>query len=402
VVGTRGRGFAPVHDLGLVVIWDDGDDLHAEPAGAVPARPRDAAAARPSARAPRAGRRASRDRRGEQLSARAGRTSWASPREELRSRVTVSVAGAESTRWPATRWPGPHTGAHRGPPHDPRRAGDRAGAGADATGRVRRRAGLRALPDPGQVPGLLGPAGAGLGHRSADLPVVRHQPRGLACPECGHRGLRAPVVGETRTAEELGRTFAGTVVRTSGGDRVLASVDDESAIVVATPGAEPVAAGGYAAVVLLDTWLAPRLAHLRAEEEALRRWSNAVGLVRPAAARWRSATRPTRRSRRWSAGTRRASRRARRRAARGPPAAGVPAGDDHRRARRRRRRAHPAAPPDGPRCSARCRRPTGSRGRGPGPARHGRRAVPALGELQRLRSARKLDAVRIQVDPPTL
>jgi primosomal protein N' (replication factor Y) len=26
----------------------------------------------------------------------------------------------------------------------------------------------------------------------------------------------------------------------------------------------------------------------------------------------------------------------------------------------------------------------------------------ALGELQRLRSARKLDAVRIQVDPPTL
>ncbi len=102
-----------------------------------------------------------------------------------------------------------------------------------------------------------------------------------ACPECGHRGLRAPVVGETRTAEELGRTFAGTVVRTSGGDRVLASVDDEPAIVVATPGAEPVAAGGYAAVVLLDTWLVLGLAHLRVEEEALRRWANAVGLVRP-------------------------------------------------------------------------------------------------------------------------
>ena len=50
---------------------------------------------------------------------------------------------------------------------------------------------------------------------------------------------------------------------------------------VATPGAEPVADGGYAAVVLLDTWLMLGLAHLRAEEEALRRWSNAVGLVRP-------------------------------------------------------------------------------------------------------------------------
>ena len=41
------------------------------------------------------------------------------------------------------------------------------------------------------------------------------------------------------------------------------------------------AAGGYAAVVLLDTWLVLGLAHLRVEEEALRRWANAVGLVRP-------------------------------------------------------------------------------------------------------------------------
>ncbi|WP_460460587.1 primosomal protein N' family DNA-binding protein, partial [Angustibacter peucedani] len=31
VVGTRAAMFAPVHDLGLVACWDDGDDLHAEP-----------------------------------------------------------------------------------------------------------------------------------------------------------------------------------------------------------------------------------------------------------------------------------------------------------------------------------------------------------------------------------
>src|SRR5699024_10626970 len=30
VVGTRAAMFAPVHDLGLVVLWDDGDDVHAE------------------------------------------------------------------------------------------------------------------------------------------------------------------------------------------------------------------------------------------------------------------------------------------------------------------------------------------------------------------------------------
>ncbi|HEY0950867.1 primosome assembly protein PriA, partial [Nocardioides sp.] len=36
VVGTRGAAFAPVHDLGLVVVWDDGDDLHAEPRAPYP------------------------------------------------------------------------------------------------------------------------------------------------------------------------------------------------------------------------------------------------------------------------------------------------------------------------------------------------------------------------------
>ena len=37
--GTRAAMFAPVRDLGLVVLWDDGDDLLAERARALPARP---------------------------------------------------------------------------------------------------------------------------------------------------------------------------------------------------------------------------------------------------------------------------------------------------------------------------------------------------------------------------
>lgn len=36
VVGTRAAAFAPVPELGLVVIWDDGDDLHAEPRAPYP------------------------------------------------------------------------------------------------------------------------------------------------------------------------------------------------------------------------------------------------------------------------------------------------------------------------------------------------------------------------------
>ncbi len=36
VVGTRSAAFAPVADVGLVVIWDDGDDLYSEPRAPYP------------------------------------------------------------------------------------------------------------------------------------------------------------------------------------------------------------------------------------------------------------------------------------------------------------------------------------------------------------------------------
>jgi primosomal protein N' (replication factor Y) len=90
------------------------------------------------------------------------------------------------------------------------------------------------------------------------------------------------VRGDRRTAEELGRAFPSVPVRTSSGERVLDTVPAKPAVVVATPGAEPLAEGGYAAVVLLDTWLLLGRTDLRATEEALRRWMNAAALARPA------------------------------------------------------------------------------------------------------------------------
>ena len=74
------------------------------------------------------------------------------------------------------------------------------------------------------------------------------------CPACGGARLRAQIVGARRTAEELGRAFPAVPVRTSGRDHVLDSVPDQPALVVSTPGAEPVAEGGYAAALLLDGW----------------------------------------------------------------------------------------------------------------------------------------------------
>jgi primosomal protein N' (replication factor Y) len=70
-------------------------------------------------------------------------------------------------------------------------------------------------------------------------------------------------------------------VRTSGGSRVLARVPGAPAVVVATPGAEPLADGGYAAAILLDAWALLSRPSLRAAEETLRRWMNAAALTRP-------------------------------------------------------------------------------------------------------------------------
>jgi primosomal protein N' (replication factor Y) len=61
---------------------------------------------------------------------------------------------------------------------------------------------------------------------------------------------------------------------------VLDSVPGRPALVVSTPGAEPVADGGYAAALLLDGWAMLGRPDLRAGEEALRRWTAAASLVR--------------------------------------------------------------------------------------------------------------------------
>ncbi len=102
------------------------------------------------------------------------------------------------------------------------------------------------------------------------------------CPSCGSRRLRAVAVGAGRTAEELGRAFSGVAVRTSGGGEVLESVPAGPALVVCTPGAEPVAEGGYGAALLLDGRTLLSRPELRASEQALRLWFAAAGMVRPA------------------------------------------------------------------------------------------------------------------------
>jgi primosomal protein N' (replication factor Y) len=69
---------------------------------------------------------------------------------------------------------------------------------------------------------------------------------------CGGTHIKALAIGAERTAEELGRAFAGTPVVWSQQEHVVTNVDSQSRIVVATQGAEPFAKNGFAAVVVLD------------------------------------------------------------------------------------------------------------------------------------------------------
>lgn len=107
-----------------------------------------------------------------------------------------------------------------------------------------------------------------------------HAPVRWTCPHCHTGTLRTPLPGATRTADELARAFPGVLAVNSSAERIRDDVPDEPAIVVATPGAEPAAPGGYAGVLILDAEVSLNRAELRVGEESVRRWVNAVALVR--------------------------------------------------------------------------------------------------------------------------
>jgi primosomal protein N' (replication factor Y) len=109
------------------------------------------------------------------------------------------------------------------------------------------------------------------------------QAHAWACPHCESRTVRMASSGSERTADELGRAFPGTRVIVSDGAHPISEVDARPALVIATRGAEPVAAGGYRAVVLLDGDRMLLSEALRIGEDCLRWWSNAAALATPGA-----------------------------------------------------------------------------------------------------------------------
>lgn len=107
------------------------------------------------------------------------------------------------------------------------------------------------------------------------------------CPACSGTQLRAMSVGSDRTGEEIGRAFAGVPLTVSSSTRTVERrIDAHSRIVVSTPGAEPHAEGGYASVIIVDPQAIVGRPELWAPEESLRRWMNAYALARPGVPCW--------------------------------------------------------------------------------------------------------------------
>jgi primosomal protein N' (replication factor Y) len=90
-------------------------------------------------------------------------------------------------------------------------------------------------------------------------------------------------LGTGRTAEELGRAFPGALVLVADGEHPLQQIGAAPALVVATRGAEPIPAGGYRAILLLDGEKMLARESLGVAEDCLRWWSNAAALAAPGA-----------------------------------------------------------------------------------------------------------------------
>lgn len=295
VVGTRAAVFAPVRDLGLVAIWDDGDDTYAEPRAPYP-HAREVAMLR------------AHDTGAAFVAAGYARTAevqsvvasgWA--HDLVADRAVVRAASARISapgdsdmaleRDPvarAVRIPGVAFAAARAA----LAAGEavlvqvprRGYVPALACGRCRTPARCRHCNGPLALPGVVD-SGGDREVPGPQSPTCRWCGRADAvfrCPVCGGRALRAVVIGAVRTAEELGRAFPGVPIRGSSGAELLDTVPPGPQVVVATVGAEPLLDGGYGVGLLLDGWALLSRADLRAAEDTLRRWLGAAALVKAA------------------------------------------------------------------------------------------------------------------------
>lgn len=277
IIGNRSVVYAPAPSLGLIALWDDGDPLHSEPLAPY-VHARDAALVRQEQQ--------------ECALILAGHTRTTDV-ERLVEVGWVTPVAPERLVLPKVVPTMQQAGGDR------LAAGARIPSSAWSTARAALQSGpvLIQVARPGYAPRL---ACVDCGNTARCLrcegPLVQHTSHAVpACQWCGAlavdwrcvscEGTRVRTVGfgATRTAEDLGRAFPGVRVIIADGERPILAVSAEPALVIATRGAEPVADGGYRAVLLLDGERMVARESLRVGEDCLRWWSNAVALAAPGA-----------------------------------------------------------------------------------------------------------------------
>lgn len=286
VIGTRSAVFAPVERLGLVIVWDDGDDSLAEPRAPYPHAREVAMLRAHHLRCAALIGGYARTAESQALVASGWAHDLVASRPVVRSSAPRVVAiddtgyaderdpAARTARVPSMALNAARTALQRGAPvlvQVPRRGyvPSVACAQCRTVARCRHCTGPLALAE-----------------RGADGATCRWCGRmdiALRCRRCGSGEVRAVVIGARRTAEELGRAFPGFPVVTSAGDAVRREIEAGPALVVATPGAEPRAPEGYGAALFLDSWALLGRQDLRAAEDTLRRWMSAAAMVQSAA-----------------------------------------------------------------------------------------------------------------------
>jgi primosomal protein N' (replication factor Y) (superfamily II helicase) len=279
VVGTRTAAFTPIPDLRLIIMWDDGDDVYADP-HAPYWDAREVAALR------------SHLANCHFLIGGPARTvvvqqwcesGWATSltlEKSVHAAVAPRVQAVEPddfkkdeaaayARIPSAAWQVAQTGLKTGP----------------VLVQVARRGYVPLLAcQKCRTPAECSCGGAFALVAGSSIPMCSRcgsLASNWRCNHCGGSELRAMSVGVERTAEELGRAFPGVRIIWSQAEHMVREVSAEPALVVATPGAEPVAAAGYEAVILLDAnW---GRTGLGAGEAQVRRWFHAAALARPQA-----------------------------------------------------------------------------------------------------------------------
>jgi primosomal protein N' (replication factor Y) len=273
IVGNRSAVYAPAGKLALIAVWDDGDPLHAEP-----------------------------------LSPYVHSRDVALLRQELEDCALVFLGHArtvEVERLLQVGWVGALAPAKsylpKVIPTAQQAAEDRLAAQARIPSSAWReaRAALEHGPvlvqvaRPGYAPQLVcetcrqvarcakcsGPLGLRTARSSPSCAWCGAIATDWRCAHCSGRGYRLQGQGATRTAEDLGRAFPGVPVVIADGERPVLEVGSKPALVIATRGAEPIAAGGYRAVLLLDGERMLARESLRVGEDCLRWWANAIALA---------------------------------------------------------------------------------------------------------------------------